>query len=54
MHHLQRSINRARKALQEIHQTYLLVAMSNGDSHYAETMNNMFRLLERLEEEVKE
>ena len=45
-----RLLKRVRKALGEVHQSYLLEAMQNGDEEYADTMNSMFVLLKRLEE----
>jgi len=44
-------IKKAKKALSNIHQEYLLYAMSQGDKEYAKTMNATFKLLERLEGE---
>jgi len=46
-----RVLNKAKKALQEMHRDYLAWALSNEDTEYASTMNAMFRLIERLEEE---
>lgn len=45
-----RSLNKAKKALQEMHRDYLHWALGNEDTEYAATMNAMFRLIERLEE----
>ncbi len=45
------NIKKARKALQGIHQDYLMYAMSQKDSEYIEAMNGIFRLLDRLEKE---
>ena len=44
------NIKKARKALQGIHQDYLMYAMSRDDKEYVEAMNGIFRLLDRLEE----
>jgi len=44
-------IKKARKALQGIHQQYLMYAYEQKDEEYMTTMNNIFRLLERLEKE---
>ena len=45
-----RVLNKAKKALQEMHREYLQWAMSWEDIEYVETMNAMFRLIERLED----
>ena len=45
-----RSVNKAKKALQELHRDFLGWAMSWEDMEYVETMNAMFRLIERLED----
>ena len=45
------NIKKARKALQGIHQDYLMYAMSQKDTEYVEAMNGIFALLERLEKE---
>ena len=44
-------IKKARKALEGIHQQYLLYAMQQNDKEYVEAMNGIFPLLKRLEEE---
>ena len=44
-------IRKARKALESIHQQYLLYAMQQQDKEYIEAMNGIFALLKRLEEE---
>ena len=45
------NIKKAKKALQGIHQEYLMYAMSQKDTEYVEAMNGIFALLERLEKE---
>ena len=45
------NIKKASKALQGIHQDYLMYAMSQNDTEYVEAMNGIFALLERLEKE---
>ena len=42
------TLEQARKALQGVHREYLHWAMHTGDREYAETMNAMFKLLDRL------
>ena len=44
-------IKKARKALEGIHQQYLLYGMQQNDKEYVEAMNGIFALLKRLEEE---
>jgi len=46
-------IKKARKALENIHQQYLLKAMQDHDKEYILAMNGMFALLTRLEKEVE-
>ena len=44
-------IRKARKALQALHRCYLAYAMQVHDIDYVSKMNDLFKLLERLEEE---
>jgi len=45
-------IRAARRALQKLHRQHLGYAMQVGDMDYVRTMNAMFALLIRLEEEA--
>ena len=44
-------IRKARRALQALHRCHLGYAMQTNDLDYVRTMNKMFELLIRLEEE---